>query len=594
MGKGFFDGLSGLGELKTGQGFEELGKVSKTLTAANMIRTGKALRQGWRDWDARTAYNDVRERHGPQVAEAVAAAVRAGRDPQSIIDQAVRMERERAERDALLLNPPPLHGSARWAAATELGTQLRDRTGFDDPRSILLGTVFEDGRGQGFLHWDDDGHLMTLAPTRTGKAVTSLIPNLLRYRGSCIVLDPKGELYEFTSQWRRTLGPVYRINPFNEGQHPDRVRFPRHGYNPLAAIRRYSEARNLAAQLFPRDPKGQDFFIDEAVNFIAPLIWFIVQRFPADMRTMWALCEILAAGEDSFRDNTLADMLECGLPEVMAAASDVLKKFGRGNSLTTFFNTLASKIGFWRDPELLACLDRDDVDFGRAKEGSGRQDLTETIYVTLPFDYMESYAPFLRVVFMAALDGMRRGQGKPEIPVLFVMDEFLAMGPFPEFQAAIRTHASYGVRLWFILQDLGTLQTHYPGTSWQAFFNTSVKLIFGTDETFTAELVSRILADKTHAVRSTSAGSNVSAQLGGENGSAGLNFSGGESISFLGRPLLTPDEVIEQLAPWLPNGTRNGIVLLRSPPRPVRVRLVPYTESQTCAKRVGAHDGDGG
>lgn len=558
------------------------------------IKSAKLGWQGVREIKARSAYREVRAAHGAQVAEAVAAAIRAGRDPQPIIDQAKRMARELAERDELLRNPPPLHGSARWAARADMGRQLRDRSAFDDPRSILLGTVVEAGNVPGFLHWNDDGHLMTLAPTRTGKAVTSLIPNLLRYRGSCVVLDPKGELYEKTSKWRRTLGPVYRINPYNEGEHPDRDQFPLHGYNPLAQIRRYSEARNLAAQLFPRDLKGQDFFIDEAVNFIAPLIWFLVRCAPPELRTLRALCEMLGSDTQTFKGVILEEMRLCGLPEIASAANDVLKKFTGGNSLTTFFNTLNSKIGFWRDPELLACIDRNDIDFGRLKEGSGREGRTETVYVTLPFDYMEEYAPFLRVVFMAALDGMRRASSKPEIPVLFVMDEFLAMGPFPEFQAAIRTHASYGVRLWFILQDLGTLQTHYPGTSWQAFFNTSVKLIFGTDELFTAELVSRMLDNETLAVRSTNAGSNVSAQMGGEQGSAGINFSGGESISFLGRALLTPGEVIEQLAPWQPDGTRNGIVLLRSPPRPVRVRLVPYTESQTCAARVGAHYRDGG
>ena len=54
---------------------------------------------------------------------------------------------------------------------------------------------------------------------------------------------------------------------------------------------------------------------------------------------------------------------------------------------------------------------------------------------------------------------------------------------------AIRTHASAGVRLWFFLQDMGTLEEHYPGTAWHAFLNTSVKQFFGVDDPFTADLV---------------------------------------------------------------------------------------------------------
>lgn len=571
-------------------GFKDLNAAVGRFDAVRMFRMG---RDGIRHVQANAAYKAARQSHGGQVAEAVRAAVLAGRDPQTILDQASCNAREQREREELLRNPPPLHGSARWAKPGELGAQLRGREAFDNPRSILLGTVVEDGRLQGFLHWDDDGHLLTLAPTRTGKAVTSLVPNLLRYGGSCVVLDPKGELYELTSAWRRTLGPVYRINPFNEGQHEDLDRFPLHGINPLRRVQRYADARALAAQIFPRDPRGQDFFIDDAVNFIAPLIWYIVQRLPPDLHTIRVLCLLLSADTETFRTTTLEDMLTCDLEEVAAAAEAVVKKFPRGakggDTLTTFFNTLNSKLGFWRDPELLACLDGDDVDFARLKQGSGRKDQTETVYITVPFDRMQPYAPFLRVLLMASLDAMRARVSKEGfIQVLFVLDEFLAMGGFPEFQAAIRTHAGYGVRLWFVLQDLGTLQTEYPGTSWQAFFNTSVKLIFGTDETFTGEFVSNVLQNETRAFRSTNAGTNVSTQLGGEHGSAGVNFSGGESISFMGRALLTPDEVIEELAPWQPDGTRNGIVLLRSPPRPIRVRLVPFTESQTCAERVGA------
>lgn len=32
--------------------------------------------------------------------------------------------------------------------------------------------------------------------------MTTIVPNLLRDRGSAVVLDPKGELYEATSAWR--------------------------------------------------------------------------------------------------------------------------------------------------------------------------------------------------------------------------------------------------------------------------------------------------------------------------------------------------------------------------------------------------------
>ena len=43
-------------------------------------------------------------------------------------------------------------------------------------------------------NWAGESHLLTVAPTRTGKATMQIIPNLLHYKGSAVVLDPKGEL----------------------------------------------------------------------------------------------------------------------------------------------------------------------------------------------------------------------------------------------------------------------------------------------------------------------------------------------------------------------------------------------------------------
>ena len=75
-----------------------------------------------------------------------------------------------------------------------------------------------DGR---LLGRDDDRHVVTVAGSRAGKSSTVLIPNLLRYPGSAIVLDPKGELARATAEHRRRrFGPVYVLDPFGESGMP--------------------------------------------------------------------------------------------------------------------------------------------------------------------------------------------------------------------------------------------------------------------------------------------------------------------------------------------------------------------------------------
>jgi type IV secretion system protein VirD4 len=550
--------------------------------AIDPVKIGRGVIKAQRWAAAQRVYKEVLERYGHETAEAAAAAVKAGRSPDAILERAERLKNEREEREALLASPPPLHGSARWASTVDLGKGLRSREAFDDPRSILLGTVMHpDGKGAaGFLHWDDDGHLMTLAPTRSGKAITTIVPNLLRYQGSCVVLDPKGELYASTSKWRSTLGPVYRIAPFDTGADPATAQFPRHGYNPLAHIRSQAEARALAELMFPKDPKGQEFFSDDAVSFLTGLILLVLDDAPPHLRNIGTLRQMTAASVERLRESILPRMRQSVRATVREAAENVLGK-SLATGLPNLRDTLNSKLALWSDEALIKATDRDEVDFASLK------DQTATVYVTVPFELLKPYAPFVKVLLKGALDAMLRNPRQPDIPVLFILDEFLALGSFPEFRDAIRTHASAGVRLWFFLQDLGSLQEFYPGTGWWSFFNCSVKQFFGTDDHFTAELIGKDIGQQTVAYRATNAGANVSASMGGE-GSAGVNFSSGESVNFLGRALLNLDEVVAELAPWLPDGTRNGIIKLRNPPYPVRVRLVPHSFSERCRERLGA------
>ena len=67
------------------------------------------------------------------------------------------------------------------------------------------------------------------APTRSGKGVGIVIPNLLDWKESAVVQDIKQECFDFTSGYReKILGQkVYLFDPFNKRTHR---------YNPLAYI----------------------------------------------------------------------------------------------------------------------------------------------------------------------------------------------------------------------------------------------------------------------------------------------------------------------------------------------------------------------
>ncbi|MCM0753621.1 hypothetical protein DEA98_29440 (plasmid) [Brucella pseudogrignonensis] len=56
-------------------------------------------------------------------------------------------------------------------------------------------------------------HLLTMAPTRTGKGVGTIIPNLLTADRSVICIDPKGENAKVAARARQQFGPVHVLDP---------------------------------------------------------------------------------------------------------------------------------------------------------------------------------------------------------------------------------------------------------------------------------------------------------------------------------------------------------------------------------------------
>lgn len=482
-------------------------------------------------------------------------------------------ERERRQQDELLRAPPPLHGSAQWASAHELqGAQLLHApTQLDHPSSILLGVLPGPNNSPmaGQIHWDGEGHLLTVAPTRSGKSTTTIVPNLVRYRGSCVVLDPKGELYRDTAGWRAAnVGPVYRIAPFAEMTD---------AFNPLMTMARPSDARELAELIVPDDPHASDFFKLDAVPFLAALMWFVAQTAPLPYRNLAEVRHLTASSLQDFR-SVVERMALSDDPAIRNPAQVVLSKDPE-KAVRTLRDTLSSHLSFLDDPGITKACSSNDIDFRTLK------DRPATVYVSVPFNKLSAFAPFLKILLTTALEAMVENERQPDIPVLFILDEFLSLKSFPKFRDAIRTHAGAGVRLWFFLQDIPTLEEYYP-TSWKAFFNASVKQFFGTDDGFTGKLVSEWLGDSTVAYRTSALSANSSTSTGTIfDRDANRGNTVNQSVAFSARALLTPDEVVRLLSGTNPDKTRHGLLFMRGV-NPIRGLMVPWFLGQEIPKRV--------
>ena len=189
--------------------------------------------------------------------------------------------------------PSTSHGSARWGS----GAELRRPTGLllGRPISDAIAGSSKNGTRPSFLRYAGEGHLLTVAPTRSGKGVGCVIPNLLTYPGSVLVTDPKGENYAVTARARRSLGQVvHALDPFDAVGGTAAL-------NPLDLIDAESpdaldDARLIADMLVVADSTTggeHTFWNEEARGLLTGFVLHVAASSPPELRTLAYVRELL-------------------------------------------------------------------------------------------------------------------------------------------------------------------------------------------------------------------------------------------------------------------------------------------------------------
>ena len=157
-----------------------------------------------------------------------------------------------------------LHGSARWAEESEIR-----RMGYLEGKGVYVGGWVKKYSGLSmlprlvhamsdeihmYLRHNGPEHILVFAPTRSGKGVGLILPTLLAWEGSSIVLDIKGENWALTAGWRKSVGQnALRFDPSDASGTSAR-------FNPLEELRLDSllaipDTQNMASMLV--DPLGK-------------------------------------------------------------------------------------------------------------------------------------------------------------------------------------------------------------------------------------------------------------------------------------------------------------------------------------------------
>ena len=417
-----------------------------------------------------------------------------------------------------------VHGSARFAGAEEVRRSLGSGAG------LIVGR--ENRRGGQLLRYAGQAHLLTIAPTRSGKGVGAIIPNLLTADRSAFCIDPKGENARVTARARARFGAVYVLDPFGISGQPSAA------FNPLAGLDPDSldlaEDAALLADALVHDPPGQvgeAHWNEEAKALIGGLILYVVCNEGPEVRTLSTVRELLTASPQEFRvmleimqKTTSADGL------VRRAANRHLGKSER--EAAGVLSSAQRHTHFLDSVRINQTMASSDFRFADLKETKA------TVFLVLPPERLDAYSRWLRLMVAQAIHDLARSPAQPAAPVLFLLDEFAALGRLEPVERAFGLMAGYGLQLWPILQDMHQLWSTYGERAGTFVSNAGLVQIFNVADVETASWVSKSIGATTMSYQTTGTSTSRGAMQFFETKSSST------STHLSRRELMTPDEIM--------------------------------------------------
>ncbi len=333
------------------------------------------------------------------------------------------------------------------------------------PTSFGFSSAARPGSAEQPLAYGGDGHLMTIAPTRSGKGRGVLVPNLLKYSGPVVVFDPKGELYHVTSRRRRELGQrVVRLDPCQiHGPGGDTL-------NPFDLFRLpgadlETDAQVLAAWLaegnrFSREP----FWDIQASSLYSALIAYVTSARPLEERNLDTVRNLLMVDDTVYK---LAVVLDTEGKTMNRMAHDDIAAFLQTTDVTRsgMLATALAYIKPFLSPRMSSALQNSSFDLHDVVTG---QPLS--IYMILPPDKLKSHKALLKMWVGTLLKAIMSRKSIPASRTLVLLDECAQLENFPWLETLVTLCAGYGVNCWMFLQDMAQLKAAYPD-SWLTILN---------------------------------------------------------------------------------------------------------------------------
>ena len=428
-----------------------------------------------------------------------------------------------------------IFGTARWATKKDL-----EKTGILQSKGgVILGQLadanidyaYDDVKDSVVLHLQKTSrkiiqsgiyNTMLSAPTRSGKGVSSVIPSLMSYPGSVIVLDFKGENYNITSGYRAKFGKVYRWEPTG---------YKGHYFNPMMEIRpgenAFSDA-NLEADILTTpasgggDAKSEHFQVG-AKDFLTSLILHCLCCPDWKNKSFSGCREFLSQSDPDDPDNKkyIYDLMinsDHGDPMIhQAVVEGATAQRNRpddegGSMLSTVNNALA----VFADPKIRRNTSTSEFYIDEFQE----TERPISLYLTIQYSDVQRIAPLIRMfitLFSRRFTGgeTQATNRKFKVPLLFILDEFDKLGRMDELEMNMGIHNGFGIHYFLIFQSLNQLNKIYTKDhAFMAHCRNSIFYAPGRGEYESAEIISKICGRESFSRTSISYSGNKGSYTG--------------------------------------------------------------------------------
>ncbi|WP_254410993.1 type IV secretory system conjugative DNA transfer family protein [Dyadobacter diqingensis] len=345
-----------------------------------------------------------------------------------------------------------------------------------------------------FITADGTGHLMTVAPTGSGKGRSVLIPQLLAYTGPVVVLDNKGENVAVTYRRRIEMGhKVVVFDPFQIST------FDKAGINPLdiahfTGADAEGECYSLAHLMAGRGSLEDPFWDNGAKGVISATLMYLILLRTAGEQNLGKLRSILSE-DPAYHLAVVLDTEGKKLPSTVYDAIAGYLNLPSEKTRPSVDATALSYLTFMSGniAKMLEKTTFDMQDFVNGREVD--------VFIVVPPDKLRSHSKLMVLIISTLFKAILSRREIPVQKTLFLLDETASLQSFEYLETMISLCRGYGALIHTFWQDISQIRKCYGEGYFSIINNCSVWQIFGIQHYTIAKELSEITGISAYELR---------------------------------------------------------------------------------------------